>query len=157
MKKGNKNSHLSSKMSEKYPAIKITKGDLVAFAKEHNVAGSSSRIDGRDRQTNPNVKSAGDLWSELGRLNEGIRGLNYRSTPLLQLDLGAKFIDQKVEYRGHESFSMDGLVNLVEEFDGLRAENSTLTTGEILGKGFGDAKLGLLRSFVDCKKEQFQS
>lgn len=158
---------------ENYPGVRITKDDLVRFAEQQNVAGSSDKVNAGGRHVNPNANTVSQVWVSLARLADDIHHRDYypdrvwyyrRTPPLLELRLDIKNIqelysletyhDAKKLSRNLLDVSMDTLVNLISEFDRVQDLYPSKTTGEILGTGFGDTKLDFLRNFVEYKKAQ---
>ncbi len=148
--------------SEKYPGVRITKNDMVVFAEERNYTGVSKKMGSDDRPIRPNANKASQSWIALEDLaddlnwpevNEQRAQWNKRYKPAIKIELDGIKVDQSLS-RKYLSFSMDTLVNLLEEFDRLKEEHPSMSTSTILGKKFGDARIAFIRDFVEHKKAQ---
>jgi len=142
--------------NERYPGVRITKSDMIAFAEEQNVAGTSSKIDGAGSTINPNAKKAAAAWSSLAYLAEDLKQVNGRRIkPLIAIEVSATESNSLRSVGDfYLDFSIDTLMSLIEEYDRLKELYPSMQTGEILGTGFGEAKIAFIRDFVEYKKAQ---
>jgi hypothetical protein len=151
---------------ENYPGVRITKDEMVAYAEDQKVAGSSAKENSRGYIVNPNANKASSLWGTLIDLNNDLernKSDNAESTwnrrrvsPLVDINMDVEYRDGDYMNRVERllSVSMDTLVSLVDEHDRVKAVHPSKSTGMILGTGFGESKLAFLRSFVEYKKTQ---
>lgn len=144
---------------EKYPGVRVTKDDLIAYAEEQNVTGTTIRTDAKAATIHPNANMAGAVWGSLAFMVDDLRsrGQPYhrRINPLVQVELDVELSEGAGSNSDYLlSISMDSLASLVDEHDRLKEAYPSKKTSTILGKGFGDARFAFIRDFVEYKKVQ---
>ena len=147
--------------NEAYPGIHITKDEMIKYAEDFNVAGSSGEQNSRGHTINRNANKASTLWASFSSLKGDLSRKQYpdadwyhRTAPLIELEMDIETQEGASRPDSLLSISMDTLVNLLDEFDKTKALYPSKSTGQILGTGFGDSKLAFLREFVEYKKAQ---
>lgn len=143
---------------ESLAAVKVTRQDLVTYAREVSVSGPPFERRGDGQTVDPSAQLAGGVWRRIIEFERWMHRAAQEpdlphTAPLIRADMGCNeaAISPECLVSGVE---LTGLINLVEAYDTYRAEHPSLPTSEILGRSFGDAKIKFLRDFVEYKKSE---
>lgn len=142
--------------------VTFTKTDVITFARDTNYANvtKSQFESGPGSQDAINASLAGLAWKSLIKFSKDsalsehsyeLRGI--KTIPVItNMDM-----DKQYNYRAlnnFATFTLDSVEDFISEVEEVRLNNEWVSLSGMLGRGFGEKRLDLLKKFVEFKKQQ---